>query len=150
MIGGTWAGASAAGTAGIIGGTAGVLGTVAAVVTAPVTIAVAGATAVSVGAFEGVCYFSDTRITSYDEVAAVVADIAKTAPVSDFRYTPGSSGQENGVLWVNSPDGGDRYDVEDLYIENGVLKLRKWGTNRTIGLIAEIDAITDQSANSSQ
>jgi len=141
MMGGTWAGASAAGTAGIIKGTAGVIGSTAAIVTAPATIAIAGVTAVSVGAFEGACYFTDTRITDYNEIAAIVSDIAKTAPEADFRYTPATPSQESGTLWIRSSEGGETYDVKDLYVENGVLKLREWGPNRIIGVLAQVDAI---------
>lgn len=138
MVGGTWAGASAAGTAGIIGGTAGIVGTVVAVVTAPVTIIAAGVTAASVGAFEGACYFTDTRVTDYKEVNAVVADIASTAPSKDFQYTPGSEGDNNGTVWIRSSEGGDRFNISELYIENGVLKHREWGVNRTLGIVAVI------------
>lgn len=139
MVGGTWAGASAAGTAGIIGGTAGIIGTVVAIVTAPVTIIAAGVTAASVAAYEGACYFTDTRITDYAEVNALVADIAATAPLEDFQYSPGSAGDNNGTVWIRSPEGGDRFNISDLYIENGVLKERGWGMNRTLGIVATID-----------
>lgn len=138
MVGGTWAGASAAGTAGIIGGTAGVFGTVVAAITAPVTIIAAGVTAASVAAYEGACYFTDTRITDYKEVNAVVADIATTAPKEDFQYTSGTTGDNNATVWIRSPEGGDRFNISDLYIENGVLRERGWGMNRTIGIVATI------------
>lgn len=141
MVGGTWAGASAAGTAGIIGGTAGVIGTTVAVITAPVTIIAAGVTAASVAAFEGACYFTDTRITEYSEVDMIVADIAVTAPAGDFVYTKGGQGVQDGTIWVRSAEGGDTYAISDLYIENGVLKKSKWGPDRTIGLVAAIEKL---------
>jgi hypothetical protein len=139
MVGGTWAGASAAGTAGIIGGTAGVIGSAVAVVTAPVTIIAAGVAAASVATYEGACYFSDTRITDYAEVDAIVADIAVTAPPIDFKYLKGSQGARNGKIWVRSPEGFDVYEISDLYIENGVLKVSGWGPNRTIGIVAAME-----------
>lgn len=59
MLGSTAAGASAAGTAGIIAGSAGVLGTVGAVLLSPFVLIPAAVTAVGVGAYEGGCYWSD-------------------------------------------------------------------------------------------
>jgi len=58
MLGSTVAGASAAGTTGIIAGTSGVLGTVGAVFMSPIIIIPAAVTAVSIGAYEGGCYLS--------------------------------------------------------------------------------------------
>lgn len=58
MLGSTAAGASAAGTTGIIAGTSGVLGTVGAVLMSPIVIIPAAVTAVGIGAYEGSCYFS--------------------------------------------------------------------------------------------
>lgn len=115
------------------------IGTAVAVVTAPVTIVVAGVTATSVAAFEWACYFTDTRITKYAEVDAIVADIAVTAPAGDFVYTKGSPGAQDGTIWVRSAEGGATYAISELYIENGVLKKSKWGPDRTIGLIAAIE-----------
>lgn len=76
MVGSTAAGASAAGTVGIIGGTSGVIGSAVAIITAPVTITAAAVTAVGVGAYEGVCYFQDGRITDVDEVRKIMLQIA--------------------------------------------------------------------------
>jgi len=142
MVGGTWAGASAAGTAGILAGTGGVIGSVVAFVTAPVTIVVGAVTAAGIGAFEGACFFTDTRITDYDEVNAIVRDIAVTAPNDLYRYIPGQPSEQDDVIQVRDPDSPevryDEYRVENLYIVNGVLKHRDWGPNTTIGLIAHI------------
>lgn len=142
MVGGTWAGASAAGTAGILAGTGGVVGSVVAFITAPATIVAGAVTAIGVGAFEGACYFKDTRITDYDEVNAIVRDIAVTAPSGLYRYFPGGSGLEEDMIRVRDPDTSEiRYDdywVQDLYIVNGILKHRDWGRNTTIGLIGQI------------
>lgn len=59
MLGSTAAGASAAGTTGIIAGTAGFLGTAGAVLMSPFVIIPAAVTAVGVGAYEGGCYLAD-------------------------------------------------------------------------------------------
>lgn len=144
MVGGTWAGASAAGTAGIIAGTGGAIGTTVAVVTAPATITAAAVGAIAVGSFEGVCYFSDTRIVDYVEVDAIVQNIAVTAPEELYRYFPARDGREDAFIRVRDPDSEevrfDDYDVADLYIVNGVLKHDGWVWNTTIGLIGEIQA----------
>jgi hypothetical protein len=59
MLGSTAAGASAAGTTGIIAGSAGFLGTTGAVLLSPFVIIPAAVTAVGIGAYEGGCYFSN-------------------------------------------------------------------------------------------
>jgi hypothetical protein len=61
MLGSTAAGASAAGTTGIIAGSAGVLGTAGTVLMSPFVIVPAAVTAVGIGAYEGGCYLSDGR-----------------------------------------------------------------------------------------
>lgn len=58
MLGSTAAGASAAGTTGIIAGSAGFLGTAGAVLMSPLVIIPAAVTAVGIGAYEGGCYLS--------------------------------------------------------------------------------------------
>jgi hypothetical protein len=57
MLGSTAAGASAAGTTGIIAGTAGIIGTVGAAIMSPFVIIPAAAVAVGIGAYEGACHF---------------------------------------------------------------------------------------------
>ncbi len=142
MAGGTWAGASAAGTAGILAGTGGALGTVIAVVTAPATIIAGTAAAAGLAGFEGACYFTDKRITDFKEVDAIVKNIAVTAKTSDYRYTP-RLGQRPAFITVRDPNSkvskSSRYNVRDLYIVNGALKHRRaWAFNKTIGLVATI------------
>lgn len=58
MLGSTAAGASAAGTTGIIAGTGGVLGSIGAVIMSPFVIIPAAVVAVGVGAYEGGCYLA--------------------------------------------------------------------------------------------
>ncbi len=62
MLGSTAAGASAAGTAGILAGTAGFLGTVGAVLMSPLVIVPAAVAAVGLGAYEGGCYLAGVSI----------------------------------------------------------------------------------------
>lgn len=142
MVGGTWAGTSAAGTAGILAGTGGSIGTAVAFITAPATIAVGAVAAVGITAFEGACFFADTRIADYDEVDAIMRDIAVNASKEYFRYSPGKAGATDGKIFLRSPDGipgvYDVFNIDKLYIVNGVLKYRDWGLNTTIGLIGQI------------
>ena len=58
MLGSTAAGASAAGTTGIIAGTGGVLGSIGAALMSPFVIIPAAVVAVGVGAYEGGCYLA--------------------------------------------------------------------------------------------
>jgi len=58
MLGSTAAGASAAGTTGIIAGSAGFLGTAGLVLMSPFVIIPAAVTAVGIGAYEGGCHLS--------------------------------------------------------------------------------------------
>jgi hypothetical protein len=58
MLGSTAAGASAAGTTGIIAGSAGFLGTAGAVLMSPFVIIPAAVTAVGIGVYEGGCYLA--------------------------------------------------------------------------------------------
>ena len=62
MIGSTAAGASAAGTTGIIASTTGLLGTAGAFILSPFVIIPAAIVAIGVGTYEGVCYFSSDKI----------------------------------------------------------------------------------------
>ncbi|MFG6083654.1 hypothetical protein ACEUZ9_005375 [Paracoccus litorisediminis] len=145
MIGGTWAGSSAAGTAGIIAGTGGTIGSTVAVLISPFTIAAAAGTAIVVGGFEGACYFTDTRITDYEEINAIMRDIAKTAPDDLYRYIPRRHGYEEAeikIIGVNRHF--TTYMVKDLYIVNGVLMHRKWGRNTELGMIGRITDLPQQ------
>jgi hypothetical protein len=59
MLGSSAAGASAAGTVGILASTGGAIGAVGSALISPFLIVPATAVAIGVGAFEGVCYFSN-------------------------------------------------------------------------------------------
>lgn len=61
MLGSTAAGASAAGTVGIIGGTAGVIGTTGAILMSPFVIVPAAIASGSIAAYEGGCYLSTKK-----------------------------------------------------------------------------------------
>ena len=141
MLGSTLAGASGAGTVGIIGGSgfaAGVL----AVLTAPITLAVAAGTAVTVGGVEAGCYFVDERITEEEEVVAILRQAALTSNEEYFKLfdVSGEEAAETGAASrVRIPDEDGTYqfyEVENLYIVNGELLQRDWFFNTSLGNIA--------------
>lgn len=140
MLGSTMAGASAAGTAGIIAGTAGALGTIGAVLLAPVTIVVGGVTAVGIGGLEAACFFTDDRITDYGEILAFMRHLAQHHPEDRFQLVAGIPGREDDAIKIWNPQSEelDRYMISDLYIVNGTLMYRKWGPNRSLGYIAYV------------
>lgn len=134
MLGSTMAGASGAGTIGIIAGTGGAIGTAGAVVLNPLVWVPAAIVGVGGGGFEAVCAFLvDERITEYDEVLAVMKSFAAQADPKYFRIVtnaipPFISLSDGEGSWA-------RYDIEDLYIADGMLKNRDWEPNTKIGRV---------------
>ena len=134
MLGSTMAGASGAGTIGIIAGTGGAVGTAGAIILNPFVWVPAAIVGVGGGGFEAACAFLvDERITDYDEVLAVMQSFATHADPEYFRlYT-------NAIpAFISLSDGEGtrtRYEIENLYIADGVLKYRDWGRNTVIGRI---------------
>ncbi|KUJ78111.1 hypothetical protein AVO45_09130 [Ruegeria marisrubri] len=114
-----------------MGGTGGLVGTVTAFVTAPATIIAGAVLAAGVAAYEGACYFTDERITEYDEVLAVMQKVAENANPEMFEVSMnnGSGGAE---IIIRGAEGYDKYDVKNLYIVNGVLMHRDWFRNTTV------------------
>lgn len=141
MLGSTLAGASGAGTVGIIGGS-GFAASVLAVLTAPITLLIAGGTTVTVGGLEAGCYFFDERITEEEQVLAVLRQVALTANEDYFKLFDVSEEEaaETGtVSWIRVPDEDGRfqfYEVSNLYIVNGELMHRDWFLNTSLGNIA--------------
>jgi hypothetical protein len=139
MLGSTAGGASAAGTVGIMGGTAGAVGTIAAVIMAPATIITGAVVGVGVSAYEGACYFTVERVEDDDVILGIVSNLASN---SDSRYLKLISDNGAPILLIadKHDDEGEaiewsNYPVTDLYIEEGVLRFRKWGRNVTIGKV---------------
>lgn len=141
MLGSTLAGASGAGTVGIIGGS-GFAASVLAVLTAPITLLVAAGTAVTVGGLEAGCYFVDERITDEEEVHAILRQVALTANEDYFKLFDVSdeeSAETGTVSRVRVPDEEGEfqfYEVANLYIVNGELLHRDWFFNTSLGNIA--------------
>jgi len=141
MLGSTLAGASGAGTVGIIGGSgfaAGVL----AVLTAPITLLTAAGTAVTVGGLEAGCYFVDERITEEEAVLAILRQVAPTSNEDYFKLFDVSdeeTAETGAVSRVRIPDEDgvyQFYEVKNLYIVNGELLHRDWFFNTRLGNIA--------------
>jgi hypothetical protein len=141
MLGSTLAGASGAGTVGIIGGS-GFAASVLAVLTAPITLIVAAGTAVTVGGVEAGCYFVDERITEEEDVLAILRQAALTANEDYFKLfdvSVAETAKTGTVSRVRVPDEGGQYqfyEVANLYIVNGELLNRDWFFNTSLGNIA--------------
>ncbi|MFT7594986.1 MAG: hypothetical protein ACI8R4_002312 [Paracoccaceae bacterium] len=141
MLGSTLAGASGAGTVGIIGGS-GFAASVLAVLTAPITLVVAAGTAVTVGGVEVGCYFVDERITEEEKVLAILRQVALTANEDYFMLFDVSyeeAAETGTVSRVRIPDEDGEYqfyEVANLYIVNGELLHRDWFFNTSLGNIA--------------
>lgn len=134
MLGSTLAGASGAGTIGIIAGTGGAIGTAGAIILNPFVWVPAAIIGVGGGGFEAACAFLvDERITEYDEVLAVMQSFATHADPEYFRLVTNAI-----PAFISLSDGEGtwtRYDIENLYIADGVLKHRDWGRNTVIGRV---------------
>lgn len=142
MLGSTMAGASGAGTIGIIAGTGGAIGTAGAIILNPFVWVPAAIVGVGGGGFEAACAFLvDERITEYDEVLAVMQSFATHADPEYFRLVTNAI-----PAFISLYDGAGtwtRYEIENLYIADGVLKHRDWGRNTVIGrvvLLSDEDA----------
>ena len=134
MLGSTMAGASGAGTIGIIAGTGGAAGTAGAIILNPFVWVPAAIVGIGGGGFEAACAFLiDERITEYDDVLAIMRSFATHADPKYFQLV------ENAIPAFISISTGDgkwvRYEIEDLYIVDGMLKHRDWGPNTQIGRV---------------
>jgi hypothetical protein len=143
MLGSTAAGASAAGTVGIIGGTAGVVGSTAAVVLNPLFWIPALVLGAGGSGYEAVCaYLVDERITDPDEVLKVMQDFQKHADKDYFNLVSGSL---TPFIELKDQDGQKKsYKVADLYIVEGVLMHRDFGRNSTLGRIVFVPVAPEE------
>ncbi|TYB84448.1 hypothetical protein [Oceaniovalibus sp. ACAM 378] len=141
MLGSTLAGASGAGTIGIIGGS-GFAASVLVVLTAPITLLIAAGTTITVGGLEAGCYFVDERITEEEDVHAILRQVAVTANADYFKLFDVSNedaARTGTVSRVRIPEkDGDYqfYEVKNLYIVNGELLHRDRFFNTSLGNIA--------------
>lgn len=143
MLGSTLAGASGAGTIGIIGGS-GFAASVLAFLTAPLTLIVAAGTTITVGGLEAGCFFKDERITDEEEVLGILRTVAQTANEDYFKLFDVSdedAAQTGTFSRVRIPDSEGTfrfYEVSRLYIVNGELKHRDKFFNTLLGNIAAV------------
>lgn len=131
MLGSTAAGASAAGTVGIISGTSGVLGTIGGILMAPVTLVIGGIAIIGVGSFEGYCYFQVERITDPYQVREVIESIALNDKAVSIVQT-----EEGAAMALRVLSETKTYLLRNLYIADGQLKYRDWGPNTNLGPVA--------------
>ncbi|SDI38872.1 hypothetical protein [Alloyangia pacifica] len=84
--------------------------------------------------YEATCaYFVDERITDYDHVLMIMRDFEAH---SDPRYFRLEEDTLTPFIEIHDESGSRAtYRVEDLYIVDGMLKLRSWGPNRKIGRV---------------
>lgn len=143
MIGSAVSSATAAGSS-VAAGAGGAVSTATAIATAPVTIAVAGLTAVALGGYEGACYFRAERITDPDEILYIVSNLAANSDPTMFALIPDGSdyttlkgrpaiARTDKVRIAAAGVGPFIFDVENLYIADGVLMHRDAGRNTVIG-----------------
>lgn len=138
MLGSTVAGASGAGTVGIIAGTGGVLGAIGATLMAPVTVVVGGVLAVGGAGFEAVCYFTDERITDYSEILAIMQHLDEHHDPERFELISGIPNRQDDAIriWNAETEELDRYLVADLYMVNGRLWAeRSWRRDTDLGML---------------
>lgn len=131
MLGSTAAGASAAGTVGIMAGTAGAAGTAAAILMAPVTIVVGAATAISVAGLEAACYFQVERVTDPYIVRGILESGAHADPAVDIVETA------DGPVFRLGRDSAtaQHYYLRNLYIADGHLKHDDWFIDSDLGAV---------------
>jgi len=141
MLGSTMAGASGAGTVGIIAGTGGAIGAAGAVILNPFVWVPAALVGIGGGGFEATCAFLvDERITEFDEVLTIMRSFNIHADknyflLNDKTIPPYIELRNEGLTF-------DRFYIEDLYIVDGVLKSRDWGPNTTIGRVVFLNGDT--------
>ena len=140
MLGSTAGGASAAGTVGIMGGTAGAVGAVGAFLMAPATIVAGAIIGGGTAVFEGACYFAIDRLDDPELILAVVKNLALQSDANYFELVEAADGTAAIYLATEVEPNGkvmerNKYSVEKLYIEDGVLKHKDWGPNTQLGKV---------------
>lgn len=145
LLGRAIAGRSATELAGAASGAGGVLSTLASIAAAPVTLIAGAVTAVAVGGFEGVCYFSVERVTDPDALLPILRDMERNAnPEYFWLETPEDA--DTPVLYVRDLEDANTlasYDVSRLYIGDGMLRHRDRGLNTAIGRVIYLEVEPD-------
>ncbi|MBE9640643.1 hypothetical protein IQ782_27730 [Salipiger pacificus] len=134
MLGSTAAGASAAGTTGIIAGSAGVGAAITSVLMAPFTIVAGALTVVVVGGYEGVCYFQIERVEEPSDVLAILESISKNDP--SIEIVDIEAGR---AIQLDREGGEESYLIENLYIADGDLMHRDRFLNTNLGPVVFVE-----------
>ncbi|MGP1356753.1 hypothetical protein [Roseicyclus sp.] len=119
-----------AGTLGQIGTAAGNLA--AGVATTPRVALAGGAAVLGAGAWEGLCFLRDERITDPDEILAIMTAVAAFADPAHFRVE-GTDVTDVMVVLGDGAGGRAEFAVRRLRIVNGVLLHREWGRDTELG-----------------
>jgi hypothetical protein len=132
-------GSGAAATLGQLGTAA---GNAAAGVVASPGAALAGTAAVlGAGAYEGVCFFRDERITDYDEVLGIMHAVAAYADPAFFHVAERGTDRNSAVIVLGNGEGDTvEFDVDRLRIVNGVLLHRDRGRDTELGNLGFLTA----------
>lgn len=147
MLGSTAGGASAAGTVGIMGGTAGAIGTIASIIMAPVTIIAGAVIGGGVAIYEGACYFTVERVEDPEVIKGIlnniiendkkgyymlhtygVAGLLNNKVVNSFKIAEEVNKQGKVIKWSS-------YNIDNLYVEEGMLMHKDYGPNTRIAEI---------------
>ncbi|MCL4067857.1 hypothetical protein M3484_14870 [Pseudomonas sp. GX19020] len=137
-VGAVVAGANAAKA---LGGAEAALGAGSTVLTSSALGVAAGAAALGIVGLEGVCHFKAERLTDYYEVLAVLAAVAETADRDFFQLQLGPARKKGAVVEIWDTGSGVRkqYPVAELYFVNGELKYRRWGFNKSLGMLMQFE-----------
>ena len=139
MLGSTLAGASGAGTIGIIAGTGGVIGTTIGIAINPLVWIPALVVGVGGGAFEATCAFLvDERITDYDQVLEIMKQFDANADPEYFRLA--EKAMKPFITITDEEGEKEIYRVENLYIVDGMLLHRDFLRNTKIGRVIFVTA----------
>lgn len=134
-------GRSVSGTVAAASGASGILATLASIATAPVTLIAGAVTAVAVGSYEGACYFSVERVTDNDKILTILQDMERTAN-PDYFWIETPEDADGPVIYVRDVEDANvlkSYEVERLYIADGLLKHRDRALNTTIGKVIYVE-----------
>lgn len=100
------------------------------------SVVVAAAAAVGLAGYEGLCYFSDRKVTKYNEILGVMRSVAANSDPAAFRLDEGKPGKQNATVTVLDEKGQPKsYPVGKLYIENNKLMFSKMGKDEVVGNI---------------
>ncbi|EYD74055.1 hypothetical protein Rumeso_04426 [Rubellimicrobium mesophilum DSM 19309] len=143
MLGSTAAGTSAAGTVGIVAGTSTGIGATVGGAMAATTFA-AVALVVLAGVEGGCYYFHDEVVRDPRTIFGILQDMEAHADPEAFRLNYHRDGE--GRIWASQVqvlirDGDSRlqiYELDDLYIWNGLLKYDGWVGNGIIGRVSVV------------